>query len=255
MKKSIFKKIISVTGKVFIWIFVIISVLFIILSLSQKQNNGFSNLFGYSTLSVQSNSMDGDKQDNFKQGDLIFVKALKQDKISELKVDDIIVFWDLIGGTRELNAHRIVEIIPDGSRRSFITKGDNNSTVDPFDRVQEDVVAVFTGPVISGGGKVLDFLNNQWGFFFCIVLPLILFFIWRIYKVIVIFMAYKKVDKDNPVSVDSEGNPVTTDNVAKLLADANVDQSAIEEILAKLKQEKETSETKIAAASDNIENN
>ena len=242
MKTGI-KKIASISGRVLLWAMIVLCALFIFLTLSQRQNNaGLANLFGYSPLAVQSNSMQGDHpKENFQKGDLIIVKGLDEEEIKDLQVGDIIVFRDIIENRRVLNAHRINSIINENGKPSFITKGDNNPVVDAFVRDSIDVVAVYRGSKLAGFGTVLDFLGDKWGFFFCLVVPLLLFFIWRVYKLVLVYRVYKRFDEDEANAAIEQAN---SDFLAKLFAEANVDPSSLDPatlqaILAKISSAEE----------------
>jgi signal peptidase len=69
----------------------------------------------------------GSMEPMIKPGDMILVrKILKEEEVSELKEGDIIQFkrGDI------LISHRIIKIVEDDKGKSFVTKGDNNSSVD-----------------------------------------------------------------------------------------------------------------------------
>ena len=51
--------------------------------------------------------------------------------------------------------------------------------------VSGDVISKYTGIRIPVVGKVIDFLKSKVGFFVCIIIPLILLFLYNLYKFIV----------------------------------------------------------------------
>lgn len=53
-----------------------------------------------------------------------------------------------------------------------------------------------TGMKISNFGSALSFLQSRTGFMICIIIPLALFFIWQIYKLISMFMTAKAESLD-----------------------------------------------------------
>jgi len=229
------KKVASTVGKVFLWLIIAVCAIFILLTLSRKQGgDGASKMFGYSFLPVQSDSMKGEGAENFQKGDMIVVKALSQDQIDTLAVGDIITFHDFIDGFKVLNTHRIAEVVyktdvngakvldADGEPTvtAFVTKGDNNPVRDPIEREPSDIIALYSGTKIASAGTVLDFLQSKWGFFFCLVLPLGLFFLWRIYKLLRAYTAYRKAGDEEEAQAAA---PTDMDTLARLLADANVD--------------------------------
>ena len=50
--------------------------------------------------------------------------------------------------------------------------------------------------MIANFGSALNFLQSRTGFMICIIIPLALFFIWQIYKLIAMFMEAKAADID-----------------------------------------------------------
>lgn len=186
------KKILSIIGGVLIWTLVLVAALFIFLSLSSNQNDGVPSFLGHSFHTVKTESMKGEGKDNFDAGDLIIINKLSDSAIRELKIGDIITFRDIINGVKGLNTHRIISINDAGGMLTFTTKGDNNPVADMDRRLPADVIGIYNGTKISGGGSVMDFTQSFWGFFFCLVLPLALFFIWRVYKLIKAAREYRK---------------------------------------------------------------
>ena len=232
-------KIASITGKVLLGLIILIVAFFIILTLSRKRDDGDTpSLFGYSYVSVLSNSMNAGKDGDFRKGDLLVVKTLTDDQTKNLKVGDIITFRDFVNGQRALTTHRINSIFYKTDKNGkktvsgYITKGDNNPVVDDTERAPEDIVAIYNGTKIGGGGNVMDFLKSQTGFLLVLVLPLALFFIWRIYKLVRAVADYKKVPQLEGAAASSDAH---MDSIAQLLADANVDPAVIAAAMAKAK--------------------
>ena len=78
-----------------------------------------------------------------------------------------------------------------GGNRSYTTKGDNNEISDTHVISDGDIVGKYTGR-IPGLGKVMDFLSGSVGFLVVIVLPLLLFFIYQVYHLIMVSINLKK---------------------------------------------------------------
>ena len=178
------------SGKVGDTIVTVILILCVILAIvcsytayTTKVGSGVPSIFGYRPFSVQSDSM----LPFFAKGDLVIDKAVKDP--SELEIDDVITFWTVINGQKVLNTHRIVDIADYGSYLFFQTKGDNNATPDTTGVHQNDIVGVYKTH-IKGLGSVLDFLQTGKGFFICIVVPMIIFFVFELISFIKVLMAY-----------------------------------------------------------------
>ena len=138
-------------------------------------------------------------------------------------------FHTIIDNEYALNTHRIAAIDEVNGMRSFTTKGDNNDVADTHIISDGDIVGkyVFALPQM---GKVMDFLSSSMGFLIVIVLPMLLFFIYQVYHLIVVGMNLKRAmaEEDRLAAaaaiVDAEGKgdtaAVTADNAAEQLAQA-----------------------------------
>lgn len=182
------KKTLGVIGNVIAWLFVVFAAVITIVVFTGTNNNGVGNLFGYMPFSIQTQSM----EPTIKAGDVVIGKEVDFNK---LKVGDIITYWTTVEDKQILNTHRIAEVISDGEGTvpSFKTKGDNNQIEDEYVVSAADVVAKYHGK-ISGLGKAVDFLETQKGFFICILLPLILFFLYQLYHFIKVVVSVKQGD-------------------------------------------------------------
>ena len=111
--------------------------------------------------------------------------------------------------------------------RSFTTKGDNNDVADTHIISDGDIVGkyLFALPQM---GKVMDFLASSMGFLVVIVLPMLLFFIYQVYHLIVVGMNLKRAMAEEDrlaaaaaiVDAEGKGTTVTADNAAEQLAQA-----------------------------------
>lgn len=187
MNKAL-KKTLNIILDIFIIIILIVSVLIVTLSLTSK-SSGVPNIFGIAPLSVQSDSMEPE----FSTGDLIFSKV-STDSSDEFEVGDVVSFFDNIDGIKEINTHRITRIETDKDTKiTYIyTKGDNAPEEDSAKKTSLDILAKYTGKKIGGLGRVLSFLRTQLGFFLCILLPMIIFFVYEAIRVIMNIIAYNK---------------------------------------------------------------
>lgn len=182
------KKALKIVFDVVAWVILIFALLVTILVFTADKNNGVSNLFGYVPMTVESDSM----KPTFKKNDMIIAKEV--DDVKSLKKGDVISFWMIeeSSGTKIKNTHRIVSVNIIGNTASFVTKGDNNSINDKKTVGSADVIGKWTGTKISGFGKVMDFLRTKTGFFVCILIPMILFFLFELYKLIVTIVEIKR---------------------------------------------------------------
>jgi len=125
-----------------ILVMLILSVLLSLVIFYKTTNDGLvSKIFGYGVLMVNSGSM----QTELQIGDIIVIKECESYEINDIityKVND-----------EYLVTHRIVG----RNGRNFVTKGDNNNTIDSEIVTNEDI----EGKIIYKS-KLLKFLYNHW---------------------------------------------------------------------------------------------
>ena len=215
------KKVVGIVINVILWLFVVFAALTTVVVFTGTSNNGVGNLFGYMPFSIQTQSM----EPTIKAGDVVIGKEVD---FNTLKEGDIITYWTTVDEQKILNTHRITKVISNGKGLvpSFKTKGDNNQIEDEYTVAAADIVAKYNSK-ISGLGKAVDLLETQKGFFICIVLPLILFFLYQLYHFIKVI-----------VTVKQENAGLSKEDEEELK------KKAVEEYLAKQKEEQEASEEK-----------
>ena len=103
-------------------------------------------------------------------GDLIICHT--QDA-EEIKVNDIIAFFDPAGNGTSIVTHRVMEVIDENGKLEFRTKGDNNNTEDKLLVPAESLVGVYMTR-IAGLGNVAMFMQSSTGLIVCVVLPIVL---------------------------------------------------------------------------------
>lgn len=201
-------KILSITANVLVWIFVVFAMLTTILVFSaQGDEDGIPSLFGKSMITIESISM----EPTFEQGDLVFIDKISGEddfieRVQALKKGDIITYWAPIdinkdGKLNDINTHRVEEKLENG----FRTKGDNNDNADTYTISFRDVIGVSTEDDNVGGlGAVIGFLRSSMGFLLCIVLPLVLFFLYELYRFIRILLEERAKRTVAAVSAEQE---------------------------------------------------
>ncbi|MBO6140770.1 MAG: signal peptidase I [Ruminococcus sp.] len=223
------KKALSIILNILAWIILLFALLVTVLVFSSSRNGDTANLFGYIPLTVESNSM----KPTFEEGDLIIIKEI--DDLYDLKKGDVITYWTIIDGKRVKNTHRIVEINEYETSRSFVMKGDNNDKNDDETVLPSDIIGKWGETKIPGGGKVMDFLRTKKGFFICIVIPMIIFFLFELYKFIVTLVEVKK-----PALSEAD--------------EEEIKRKAIEEYLAEQQKTTDNDKTDAQEKNENAEN-
>ena len=206
------KKVLNIAANVLVWAFVALSVLTTVLVFSaQKSEDGVPALFGKSWITIETDSM----EPTIKQGSLFVINKIDGNAALDLEEGDVITYFAPIdingdGEIGDINTHRIVEANHDTA--SFVTKGDHNLIQDnegdtPYTVSYADVIGFVKaedvdGAAIGGIGSAIGFLRSSLGFVLCIVLPLILFFLYELYRFIAILLAERA--KKAPVSAETE---------------------------------------------------
>ena len=242
------KKILSIALNTLIWLFVIFSVVITILVFSaQGSADGVPALFGKSLVTISSDSM----KPVYKTGDLVFMEKIGDEEKFTLDVDTIITFrapvdLDEDGMSGDLNTHRIVEVVDadgNGDAEYYVTKGDavggkDNEGDNPYTVKPASVIGICTEDgKLSGVGNVITFLRSSLGFFLCIVLPLILFFLYELYNfvsIIVTERAKRAAAGASAPAVDEEEikRRAVEEYLAKQQNEEEIRRRAIEEYLA-----------------------
>ena len=182
---KILKRAGTVVLSVILWAIILIAALYAFTTMATRDNQNVANIFGYTPLTVQSDSM----VPTFASGDLIFIKKCDP---ATLKEGDIICFHTIIDNEYALNTHRIKSIESVGDARSYTTIGDNNNGITDQHVISDgDIVGKYVGH-LTGFGKVMDFLSSSMGFLIVIILPMMLFFIYQIYHLITISIRLKR---------------------------------------------------------------
>lgn len=208
----------KIAGNVIFYAVIILLLIFSIMNIKAgSSNGGFPNIFGKGFLAVKTNSMERDTgsgsgvpsyYDDYsigeiKKNDLVYEKVLNSKSINNLKVGDVITFFD--PSIKALNTHRIVRIEKDENNvvNRITCQGDysvslfgvydpvngtpstNQTLIDRGDiqiiSDMSNVKGVVTG-VKSGAGKVILNIQQNWLWYF--VLPVLVFLLIEIFMVV-----------------------------------------------------------------------
>ncbi len=148
---------------------ILIPVLLINLTLIAKSyinKEKVPDIGGYMPLIVLTDSM----YPEIAAGDLIVCKTLDAE---DVKVGDVISFFDPAGNGTSIVTHRVIEIINEDGKILFRTKGDFNNTEDK-DPVPEDKLVSMYLFKIPGAGDVAMFMQSTTGLILCVLLPIVL---------------------------------------------------------------------------------
>lgn len=217
----VLKAILNTIINILIVLVLVVSLLIAVMALTSKAS-GISTIFGTTIQPIQSDSMKGGSPDGYKggdfaKGDLMLAKATNFDENAVYDLGDIITYkMKDTDGNDVLMAHRIVDVVKgDDGTYSYQTWGDNREVAQvPDQQKPEDYIHAYDiasvyytngyeGKIIKGVGSFLDFLRTQQGFFFVVLLPMIIFFMYALIRVVLSATNYKKAkandEKDEAV--------------------------------------------------------
>jgi signal peptidase len=161
------QKFLTVLGSILCIILIpilIVNVTLIIKSFTNKDE--VPSLGGKFPLIVLTDSM----REEIKGGDLIICDTIDAE---DIKVDDIISFFDPAGNGTSIVTHRVIEVVEEDGTVMFRTKGDNNNTEDKQLVPADKLVGIYRMR-IPGAGNIAMFMQSTAGLIVCVVVPIIL---------------------------------------------------------------------------------
>lgn len=207
--KRIVKGVVNTIINIMIVLVLITSILIAVLSLTSKSNNGVATIFGYSFHTIQTASMEGGNPKypggDYHVGDLVIGKEKGASDRDYTDGDIISYRTQNDEGEDVLICHRIIAVADDNGTQSYQTMGDANDAPDQYEKADYihnyDIASVcydadYHGAVLKGWGVPLDFIRQPQGFFFAVLLPMIIFFMYEIFRVVLNAMNYKKAKEE-----------------------------------------------------------
>lgn len=248
------KKIGGIALDILIVLIFLISVVLVVANITADKENGEQpNVFGYVINSVQSDSMSG----TFEKGALVVGKLVDENTV--VTKDTIITFTQRVGSEYIQNTHRVVNVQNAGGIETYQTQGDNRERCPSPDdgwKTINDVNSVYQFHIPLLGGFI-DFLKKPLGFILCLVLPMLAFIAWQVYKLISIYLQSKKEQmleeaKDN-VS-DEAKDAIIREYLAKMQAQSEAaEDNAPAKEAAETEEAKETVEAEEAKEENNAD--
>ena len=240
VQKTTKEKVVSVLkliGNVVFYVIIIGLLLFSIMNINAgSKNGGFPNIFGKGFLAVQTDSMtrDGNRLDElyadfevgeFARGDLLYANVVNEKNINDLKVGDVVTFFD--SSINALNTHRIIIVDKeDGKVTRLVLQGDLSASLsgiyDPtdLDKAQQNQYLISSGNVqfiggenlslvkgkvtgvATGVGNKLEFVQQNWLWLF--VIPVLLFLLVEVFFVVRNVMELKGAKQKAELASDKE---------------------------------------------------
>lgn len=189
-------------------VLIIIYVIFVTTCILSKNRYGYTNLFGYTLVSVH-------------QEDEAYIKDSKAGNLLVVKNDGNVnknqyVYYYYADVSDPNNEKYVV-------RGAFVTdtiKGDGGELYSLKDKEDPKiskarVLGNYSNQYAVIGG-VLEFLETRLGFLFCVLLPIMIVFVYQIYEFVVI-LNYDKADKirKNEEEIDRQQEKIRLENMKK----------------------------------------
>lgn len=166
-KKSASSKVFTVIGTILCMILVpILLINLTLIAKSYLNKDEVPNVGGVLPLIVLTDSM----YPQIESGDLIVCKTISAENV---KVEDVISFFDPAGNGTSIVTHRVVEIVEQNGETFFRTRGDNNNTEDKDLVPAEKLVGLYKTR-IPGAGNIAMFMQTTTGLIVCVLLPILL---------------------------------------------------------------------------------
>lgn len=108
---------------------------------------------------------------NIQSGDLIICKTLDA---TDVKVGDVIAFFDPAGNGSAVVTHRVIEVTELNGEVAWRTQGDANNVADSSIVPGNNLVGRYKMR-IAGAGNVAMFMQTTQGLIVCVVVPILLF--------------------------------------------------------------------------------
>ena len=213
-KTSVTHRVLTIVGTVLC--IILIPILLINLTLIAKSyinKDEVPSIGGTFPLIVLTDSMYPD----IKSGDLIICNTAEAE---DIKVNDVISFFDPAGNGTSIVTHRVIEIVEDDGEIFFRTRGDNNNTEDKELVPAENLVGVYKMR-IAGAGHIAMFMQSTAGLIICVVLPIILLVGYDIIR----RRIYEKNNKQDTDALLAELEALRAEKAEKEKAAIGVDNS------------------------------
>ncbi|KON86872.1 hypothetical protein AF332_08675 [Sporosarcina globispora] len=158
MKKRSTKWLLNIILSIF---FLLIVYIGITVFQTSKNPGSLPSFFGFTPLTVLSNSM----QPHLQSGDLVFIKKAE---FEDIKVNDVITFKE---SDTKFITHRVIDVKEQDGQAGLVTKGDNNNVEDSMIVTKDQFVGKQVA-AIPKLGYVSDFASGPAGFLLLITIPL-----------------------------------------------------------------------------------
>ena len=166
----------KIIGNILYYMLVVLVLLILLVVLLQRFTHNNASIGGIRIFNIVTESM----VPEYKVGDILISKSIDPSKI---EIGDDVVYMGEVGSFQgKIITHRVIDIEKDGDNYKFHTKGIANEYEDPA-VVSEDQIygtIIYKTHILSFISKII---NNLYGFYFLIFIPLAVLIIVKIVKI------------------------------------------------------------------------
>lgn len=169
-------KALKIIGNILYYILVVIVLLILLVVLLQRFTHNNASIGGIRIFNIVTESM----VPEYQVGDILISKSIDPSKI---EIGDDVVYRGEVGSFQgKIITHRVIDIEKDGDSYKFHTKGIANEYEDPAVVFEDQIYGtiIYKTYILSFIGKII---NNLYGFYFLIFIPLAVLIIVTIVKI------------------------------------------------------------------------
>ncbi|MGN1327056.1 MAG: signal peptidase I [Clostridia bacterium] len=186
LKKLMENKALKIIGNILYYLLVVIIVLILVVVLVQRITNNNVSIAGIRIFNIVTESM----VPKYQVGDILVSKSIDP---SQIKVGDDLVYLGAVDSFQgKIVTHQVVDIEEENGQYKFHTKGIANEEEDPVvSESQVYGIIIYKTHILSFISKII---NNLYGFYFLIFVPLAILIIVKIIK---IYREYKESKEED----------------------------------------------------------
>ncbi|MCF7930923.1 MAG: hypothetical protein K9L02_05400 [Acholeplasmataceae bacterium] len=171
----IIKKSFRIVSTILFYAVILLMLLFTIANLKVKQTSDIANVFGSGFHSIEKEYSLNSQNNSLVSKDIVLVKMVDEEIISELKIGDIVTYFD--EERHQLVTHKIVEIDTQDDVLYFTTQSQSSVSISKSIEAK-NVLGVYQSS-INGLGSFLDYLQSPEGFIVLVVFPVFVMMIFE----------------------------------------------------------------------------
>lgn len=169
-------KALKIIGNILYYMLVVLVLLILLVVLLQRVTHNNASIGGIRIFNIVTESM----VPEYKVGDILISKSIDPSKI---EIGDDVVYMGEVGSFQgKIITHRVIDIEKDGDNYKFHTKGIANEYEDPAVVTADQIYGtiIYKTHILSFISKII---NNLYGFYFLIFIPLAVLIIVKIVKI------------------------------------------------------------------------